>query len=84
MGTFMDRTVRMVAKIGLGFIVFVIFGIAVFFLTLTLTEFRPAERETVSVTGGFPALPLSGEQIFTVYSWNIGYAALDAAQDFFR
>jgi endonuclease/exonuclease/phosphatase family metal-dependent hydrolase len=79
----MNRTVKIVVKIGLGVIGFVIFGTAVFLLALTLTEFRPAERETVPVTGGFPALSLSGERILTVYTWNIGYAALDAAQDFF-
>jgi endonuclease/exonuclease/phosphatase family metal-dependent hydrolase len=79
----MNGTAKMAAKIGLSFIVLVVFSVAFFFLLLTVTEFRPAERERVSVTGDFPIRPIPGGQILTLYSWNIGYAALDAAQDFF-
>lgn len=79
----MNRIIRVIIKVVLGFIIFVIFGVLIFFLVLTVTEFRPPERETISVTGNFSTIHLSGEQIFTVITWNIGYAALDAAQDFF-
>ena len=51
---------------------------------LTVTEYRPADVESVSVRSGDGAgtapVPSAG---FTVLSWNIGYAGLGKHQDFF-
>ena len=51
---------------------------------LTVTEYRPADVESVSVRYGDGAgtspVPSDG---FTVLSWNIGYAGLGKHQDFF-
>lgn len=67
----------------MGIIAFVVFGVAAFLGILTLTEFRPAEREAISIAGGLSLPQFSVGQIFSLYTWNIGYAALDADQDFF-
>ncbi|MDR2143445.1 MAG: endonuclease/exonuclease/phosphatase family protein [Treponema sp.] len=54
---------------------------AFLFIWLTLNEYRPSAVEPVSITGNVPArVPLG--QPLELYSWNIGYAALDAGQDF--
>ena len=51
---------------------------------LTVTEYRPADVESVSVQysdgAGTAPVPSDG---FTVLSWNIGYAGLGKHQDFF-
>ena len=51
---------------------------------LTVTEYRPADVESVSVRSGDGAgtapVPSDG---FTVLSWNIGYTGLGKHQDFF-
>ncbi|MDR0386839.1 MAG: endonuclease/exonuclease/phosphatase family protein [Treponema sp.] len=70
-------------KIILGFIAFALVGIAAFLLVLTLTEFRPPEREDLPITGSFSVPRFPMEQMLTICTWNIGYAALDADQDFF-
>ncbi|MDR0402533.1 MAG: endonuclease/exonuclease/phosphatase family protein [Treponema sp.] len=52
-----------------------------FFGWLSLNEYRPSATEAVPVKGNAPArVPF--EKPLELYSWNIGYAALDAAQDF--
>jgi endonuclease/exonuclease/phosphatase family metal-dependent hydrolase len=54
---------------------------ACLFAWLTLNEYRPSAAETVSITGNVPAKVPFGQSL-ELYSWNIGYAALDAGQDF--
>ena len=49
---------------------------------LTITEFRPEERETIAVEGTAARTLAVGDTI-TVMGWNIGYAALDEDADFF-
>jgi endonuclease/exonuclease/phosphatase family metal-dependent hydrolase len=49
---------------------------------ISAVEYRPADTETLEVTNPADS-PLAPEVPFTVLSWNIGYAALDAGQDFF-
>lgn len=50
---------------------------------LTVTEYRPEERKTAEQMYVESGNTLSiGEQL-TVYSWNIGYAGLNASSDFF-
>jgi endonuclease/exonuclease/phosphatase family metal-dependent hydrolase len=57
-------------------------GIAVLLAYLSAAEYRPAGTETLDIRGSAGS-PLGTEVPFTVLSWNIGYAALDAGQDFF-
>lgn len=49
---------------------------------LTLTEYRPAERERASVEPGGRELIGAGDS-FTVVTWNCGYGALGDNADFF-
>ena len=60
-------------------LVFIFVGILGF---LALTEYRPAEREALSVVGGTANTFAPGESV-TVMTWNIGYGALDENEDFF-
>jgi endonuclease/exonuclease/phosphatase family metal-dependent hydrolase len=60
----------------------VILGLAGLFIFLTAAEYRPAGTEILEINK--PAAARPGPELpFTVLSWNIGYAALDAGQDFF-
>jgi endonuclease/exonuclease/phosphatase family metal-dependent hydrolase len=58
-----------------------VFAVIWLFVWLTLNEYRPAAVETVSIVGNAPGRVPSGQPL-ELYSWNIGYAALDAGQDF--
>ncbi len=49
---------------------------------LTLTEYRPADREIISVIGK-PGDPLQTGKPLRLLSWNTGYAALGEGTDFF-
>ncbi|MDR0599233.1 MAG: endonuclease/exonuclease/phosphatase family protein [Treponema sp.] len=53
-----------------------------FVLWLSVNEYKPAPQEPVHVSGGVSLMP-SRFQPIELYSWNIGYASLDASQDFF-
>ena len=55
---------------------------AVFILVLTLTEYKPADRETLQVEGASERTLAPGAEL-TVLSWNIGYGALGDNADFF-
>lgn len=60
--------------------VFLIAALAVGFLTVT--EYRPGDLEPVAISAGTTARPALGQEL-TVLSWNVGYGALGAAEDFF-
>jgi endonuclease/exonuclease/phosphatase family metal-dependent hydrolase len=51
-------------------------------LWLHSNEYRPADRESVPVSPSFTLMPVRNQPI-ELYSWNIGYASLDAGADFF-
>jgi endonuclease/exonuclease/phosphatase family metal-dependent hydrolase len=63
-----------------------ILALGCLFFWLTMNEYRPSAVEAVSIAGNVPArVPEPGVlfgQPLELYSWNIGYAALDAGQDF--
>ena len=62
-------------------IVVVAFGAFLGFLTVT--EYKPADKETLALRTLNPvAASVSAEQL-SVLSWNIGYAGLGKEQDFF-
>jgi endonuclease/exonuclease/phosphatase family metal-dependent hydrolase len=52
-----------------------------FFAWLVLNEYKPSAIETVLIKGNVLARVPSGQSL-ELFSWNIGYAALDAGQDF--
>ncbi len=49
---------------------------------LSVTEYKPQERETLDLSGSARTVLSSGET-FTVAAWNIGYGALGDNADFF-
>ena len=62
----------------------IVFLLLAFFVFLLLAEYKPADRERVSVYAINKDLDnvQQGETV-TIYSWNIGYAGLGKESDFF-
>ncbi|MBP5209568.1 MAG: endonuclease, partial [Clostridia bacterium] len=54
-------------------------GLVVF---LSVTEYRPAERETLTIEGEAARTPAVGDTI-SILTWNVGYGALGDNADFF-
>jgi endonuclease/exonuclease/phosphatase family metal-dependent hydrolase len=78
----MKRTTLIIVKIAVVLAVLVLLSFGFLLVWLNVNEYKPADLETVAVTGNAPARVPLGQQL-ELYSWNIGYAALDAGQDFF-
>ena len=57
-------------------------AIIVFLLFLTVTRYSPAPVETIEVKGKTGQSILKND-LFTIMSWNIGYAGLGKEMDFF-
>ena len=74
----LQKTIRFVFSLAL-LLLMLFAGVMEF---LTLTEYRPAERERASVEPGGRALIGAGDS-FTVVTWNCGYGALGDNADFF-
>lgn len=75
--------IKLWIKIFLAVLTILLLILGGFIAYLTVTEYNPNDRQTaerVRIHNGNTYL--TGEQI-TVYSWNIGYAGLDATTDFF-
>ena len=53
-----------------------------FFAYITLSEYKPAERETLDITGSSNAAIYRGHKL-RIATWNIGYGALGETADFF-
>ncbi len=56
---------------------------ALLILTLTLTEYKPAEREKAAVQAGSDTRTVAPGAELTVLGWNVGYGALGDNADFF-
>jgi endonuclease/exonuclease/phosphatase family metal-dependent hydrolase len=72
-------------RIGLGagvLAALAVLGLAALLVYISAVEYRPAQTETLDIRGTAGPPPGAGVPL-TVLSWNIGYAALDAGQDFF-
>lgn len=50
---------------------------------LTATEYRPADYETLEISGTPGSRSVAPEESLSILSWNIGYAGLGAEEDFF-
>ena len=67
----------------LGIIVLVVVLLVVVLLgALTVFEYRPADKESLDITGSSLKCPASGDTI-TIESWNVGYMGLGESADFF-
>ena len=60
----------------------VVIAAAGFFAYITLSEYKPAERETLDITGSSDAAVFRGQKL-RIATWNIGYGALGETTDFF-
>lgn len=60
-------------------IVLIFTGILLFF---QVTEFRPSGTSPVEIRGSAKQFP-AGKTVFTLMTWNIGYAGLGSGMDFF-
>lgn len=70
-------------KIILGILATILIALAVFILYLSITEYRPKDSQTAEYVSVRSENVKSVEDELTIYSWNIGYAGLDAGTDFF-
>lgn len=52
-------------------------------LYLTITEFKPAERESAAFMTVPETAAADKNEVFTIYSWNTGYGGLGEESDFF-
>lgn len=69
-------------KILLGILAFVLLAVVTLIVYLTVTEYKPEDRQKAEWTQiDNEAVPVGS--CLTIYSWNIGYAGLDASSDFF-
>ena len=69
-------------KIILAVLLLVVVGVVCLAVFLTVTEYRPADREELTVRSLSEASLLPPDGV-SVLSWNIGYAGLGAQEDFF-
>jgi len=77
----MKRSVKLI-KVLVGILLIpagIILGLLLF---LTVTDFHPAEKETILIRGNGMMLP-SSKNDFTFLTWNIGYGGLGKKMDFF-
>jgi endonuclease/exonuclease/phosphatase family metal-dependent hydrolase len=65
-----------------GLLLLVLAGIGTLILWLTAHEYKPEDRESISLSRQLTLKPARNQPI-ELYSWNIGYGSLDAGQDFF-
>ncbi len=74
---------RLWIKIILGILAAILVAVGALVAYLTATEYRPKERQCAEwlQIDNAAAAPV-GDRL-TIYSWNIGYAGLNAASDFF-
>jgi endonuclease/exonuclease/phosphatase family metal-dependent hydrolase len=77
----MSKPITIALIIG-GFVFLVLLLAGAGILWLNANEYKPADRETVAVSPALTLRPARFQPI-ELYSWNIGYASLDAKEDFF-
>ena len=73
---------RVLGKVLLRLILAVVVIAALGVAFLTVTEYRPADVESVEVSAG-AGTRIEPDQELTILSWNVGYGGLGAASDFF-
>lgn len=70
-------------KILLGIMAVLILAFGVLVAYLTITEYSPKERQAAEYYEISDGKMVSQNEQLTIYTWNIGYAGLDASTDFF-
>ncbi len=78
------RKKRRGLKIFLGIIIAIVAIIAALLITITVTEYRPADVEDVAIEGeAAPGAVVKTGDDMTLMTWNTGYGALGENADFF-
>ena len=70
-------------KILLDVLIVIVAAVVLLLAWLTITEYRPAAVEQLSVNGTADSGALPGDRELSVLSWNIGYAGIGKYSDFF-
>ena len=78
----MKKVLKTVLKSILWVIGIVIAAAALFLGWLTLTEYKPAETETVGLFDSTAEEKLPGDRDISILTWNVGYCALGKDADF--
>lgn len=73
---------RLWLKITLGALAALLLLLVAFVAFLTITEYRPNDRQIADIVDPDSDTSPVGNTL-AIYSWNIGYAGLDASSDFF-
>lgn len=74
---------RLWLKILLCVVAAVLLLLALLVAYLTITEYRPKDHQAAEQLSLCDGEAVSADEQLTIYTWNIGYAGLDAAADFF-
>lgn len=74
---------RLWLKILLGVVAAVLLALAALVAYLSITEYRPMDRQLAEQLYIRDGSAVSPDEQMTIYVWNIGYAGLDAGTDFF-
>lgn len=68
--------------IPVGILALILLAVIALVVYLTITEYKPADRQAAERAHVSSAASAVGSEL-TIYTWNIGYAGLDAQADFF-
>lgn len=70
-------------KLTVGIVATVLLALVVLVIYLTVTEYRPKDRQVADQWYKCEDNTALADEKMTIYSWNIGYAGLNAEADFF-
>ena len=76
------KVIKRLLAVTAGIIGLVVVAFVILILILTVLEYKPEDRESLSAQGNSSKELLAGDTI-TVMSWNIGFGALGDNADFF-
>ena len=76
------KTLKIILKIFLGIIIILALGFISLILYAIVSDYKPDEKELLSQPEN-PSV-LKDSSVYTLLTWNIGYAGLDKGMDFFK
>ncbi len=76
------KTLKKILKIFLGILIILVLGFTGFILYAIVSDYKPDETELLSRPDN-PSV-LKDSSVYSLLTWNIGYAGLDKGMDFFK